>query len=460
MFHYFNAIQNTKGDALIGYYVKLRDSNGDEVDIFADENSTPIISVSEVANAAKVDSDGNAEFYVAGGTYSVDIYATNATSLVKTISNVPMIDLAAVEGLTDGDKGDITVANSFADWTINNNAVTYGKIQAVSATDKVLGRSSSGSGDVEEIACTAAGRALLDDADASAQRTTLGLGSIATQASSSVSITGGSIAGITDLALADGGTGASLSDPNADRIMFWDDSAGQVTWLTAGTGLSISGTSISVTGAALADGDYGDITASSSGTVLTIDSNVISTFGRTLTDDADASAARTTLGLGSIATQASSSVSITGGSITGITDLAVADGGTGASSASAARTNLGLVIGTDVQAYSLKLATIAANTVSSQTGTTYTAVLGDADTYIRFSNASSITFTIPPNSSVAFPVGTVIEMEQAGAGALSVAAGSGVTINSRGSDLTLAGQYSVAAIKKVATDTWTLTGDL
>lgn len=52
--------------------------------------------------------------------------------------------------------------------------------------------------------------------------------------------------------------------------------------------------------------------------------------------------ARTNLGLGSIATQASSSVSITGGSITGITDLAVADGGTGASNAADARTNLGV----------------------------------------------------------------------------------------------------------------------
>jgi len=52
--------------------------------------------------------------------------------------------------------------------------------------------------------------------------------------------------------------------------------------------------------------------------------------------------ARTSLGLGSIATQAANNVSITGGSVTGITDLAIADGGTGASSASAARSNLGL----------------------------------------------------------------------------------------------------------------------
>lgn len=55
-------------------------------------------------------------------------------------------------------------------------------------------------------------------------------------------------AGGTDVALADGGTGASLSDPNADRIMFWDDSAGQVTWLQAGSGLSISGTTITSSG--------------------------------------------------------------------------------------------------------------------------------------------------------------------------------------------------------------------
>jgi hypothetical protein len=75
------------------------------------------------------------------------------------------------------------LAGTYPNPTIANDAVTYAKLQNVSATDRLLGRSTAGAGNVEEIACTAAGRALIDDADAAAQRTTLGLGTAATLAS-------------------------------------------------------------------------------------------------------------------------------------------------------------------------------------------------------------------------------------------------------------------------------------
>jgi hypothetical protein len=75
--------------------------------------------------------------------------------------------------------------------------------------------------------------------------------------------------------------------------------------------------------------------------------------------------ARTNLGLGTIATQDASAIAITGGSITGITDLAVADGGTGASSASVARTNLGAVGLSDTQTLTNKTISGASNTLTN-----------------------------------------------------------------------------------------------
>lgn len=101
----------------------------------------------------------------------------------------------------DGDYGDITVSVTGTVWTIDGGTVTYAKMQDVSATDKVLGRSTAGSGDVEEISCTAAGRALLDDATAADQRTTLGLGSLATM--SSIGTTELAANAVTDLKIRD-----------------------------------------------------------------------------------------------------------------------------------------------------------------------------------------------------------------------------------------------------------------
>jgi hypothetical protein len=104
------------------------------------------------------------------------------------------------------------------------------------------------------VTISTAGANLIDDADASAQRTTLGLGTIATQNSNNVTITGGSISGITDLALADGGTGSSLADPNANAVLGWNDTAGVVRFFTAGTGISINATSNTISSTVTASG--------------------------------------------------------------------------------------------------------------------------------------------------------------------------------------------------------------
>lgn len=93
-------------------------------------------------------------------------------------------------------------------------------------------------------------------------------------------------------------------------------------------------------------------------------------------------------------------------------------------------------------------------------GTSDTPGLADAEGYIRCTSGSPVVVTIPPNSSVAFTVKTVISIEQAGAGTVTLAADAGVTLNSRGGLLSLAGQYAVAQVKKVATDTWTVIGDV
>jgi hypothetical protein len=54
-------------------------------------------------------------------------------------------------GIADGDRGDITVSSNGSVWTVDGGAITYAKIQDVSAASKLLGRGDSGSGDVQEI---------------------------------------------------------------------------------------------------------------------------------------------------------------------------------------------------------------------------------------------------------------------------------------------------------------------
>lgn len=92
--------------------------------------------------------------------------------------------------------------------------------------------------------------------------------------------------------------------------------------------------------------------------------------------------------------------------------------------------------------------------------TNYDFILTDVGKYISMSYGSACTMTIPTNSSVAFPIGTTIQIEQEGAGQIQILGASGVTINSEGGKTKTSGQYATCFIIKKDTNIWTLAGNL
>lgn len=98
-------------------------------------------------------------------------------------------------------------------------------------------------------------------------------------------------------------------------------------------------------------------------------------------------------------------------------------------------------------------------TRTTQTGTTYTPVLGDAYTMITLTNAGAITLTVPLNSSVAYDIGAQIHLLQGGAGQVTVVGAGGVTVVAT-PGLKLRTQWSSATLIKLTSDSWVLVGDL
>lgn len=96
-------------------------------------------------------------------------------------------------------------------------------------------------------------------------------------------------------------------------------------------------------------------------------------------------------------------------------------------------------------------------TLNAQTGTSYTLVLSDSGKFVTLNNAASITLTIPTNASVAFPIGTQINLIQLGAGQVTVT--TSATLRSSGAKYKLFGQYAAATLVKLAADEWVLIGN-
>ena len=207
---------------------------------------------------------------------------------------------------------------------------------------------------------------------------------------------------ITDESIPDRNTTGSLTSPELVAMTTYSNLVGNVT---------------------------GNVTGNTSGTALNVTGIVAIANGGT--NASDIATARTNLGLGTIATQASTAVSISGGTITGITDITILDGGTSASDAGTARTNLGLAIGTNVQAYSAELAAVAGlatNGITARTGagTLAARTITGTTGYIILTNGDGVagnpTITVGSNianidvynafaitSAVILPVGTTAQ---------------------------------------------------
>jgi len=97
--------------------------------------------------------------------------------------------------------------------------------------------------------------------------------------------------------------------------------------------------------------------------------------------------------------------------------------------------------------------------VNAQTGTSYTLVFTDQGGMVTMSNSSANTLTVPPNSSVALPVGTTVLVASLGTGQTSIVAGAGVTINGT-PGLKIRTRYSAATLIQLSADNWIVVGDL
>jgi len=472
-----------------------------------DATLNALASVSTSANkliyADGVDSFTTTDISAFGRSLIDDADASTARTTLGlgTASVENVTDLLTKAGNLSG-LADTTTARSNLGLVIGTNVQAYdATLNALAGLTTVADQTiySTGADTFAMTTLSSFGRSLIDDTDASTARSTLGL-AIGTNVQAYDATLAG-LASVTTsadtLIYANGVDTFTTTTLSSFARTLLDDADASTARSTLGLVIGTNVQAYDATLAGLASVSTSADTLIYATNVDTFTTTTITTFGRSLIDDADASTARTTLGLGTASTQSTG------------TFLQVANNLSDLNNASTARTNLGLgTIATQASsafvdtttsqsvggtktftgdiAFSgsgkitlsstsvattqtaLNNSTAIATTAYVQTATrvttdqkttNYTLVIGDEGKMIEFNSASNLTLTIPANSSVAFPVGTQILIARLGTGKVNVAITTD-TLYSVSSNRYVASQYSGATLVKTTSTTWYLFGDL
>lgn len=373
---------------------------------------------------------GSSDVNAFGSIIADDTIVADASPDTLTVTGSDGITVTADSGTKTLDiagpaLGDLAALDTVGTTEIDDSAVTLAKIVDATAQYKILARVSASAGVFEELGGSAASFDVIQAADDAAIRSAIGLGALAvlntvgTAEIDAAAVTLDKMADIAtdkligrDTALTGVpeaiGVGGGLEFTGSASIQR-SALTGDVTATAGSNATTIAADA--VTYAKMQDvealalvGNATNSTATPTGIAAGTDHQVMRRSGSAIafgavnlaqaaavtgalpvanggTGGTTQSAARTGLGLDSMAVQASGAVSITGGSIAGITDLAVADGGTGASTAAGARSNLGLGVAESIVILDADLAAHTSSTLGNITGLVFPIVDGNLYTF-------------------------------------------------------------------------------